>query len=116
MAKKHSKGTTETRKIVKAVVLGPMLTVIGGMLAYLICWLLSEAFMRIHSFVAESVIPWLAESWWIIIGIWLGIAVATTFYYVLFYSKNQQSEKKENVNVDKSKVADFNDEVQMFHK
>ena len=118
--KKHTTGTTgatETKKLLKAVILGPIITAIAVTLVYTICWLLSEVFMEIHSFVTDFVIPWLAESWWILIGAWICIVVASTIYYVIFYTSNksQQSEKKE-MNVDNGNVAGFNDEVQMFHR
>lgn len=115
MKKSANKSTNDAIKVIKAGVLGPGVAILGITVAYFVWWGISKLFYVLHSVVIGNLIPWLSESWVMLIVIWVLIALTTTLYYVT----EQQKKKKKEKNVDSSSLTaseKINELVEAFYE
>ena len=89
------KRKTDTSKIVKAVIFGPTTAILGVTLIYMSFWGITKAFTALHSIVTAHFVPWVGESWPIIVGAWAIVALTSgVYHFVVHYQKENKKENK----------------------
>ena len=100
--KKKSIFTADVKKILKATIIAPAISIGACTILYVVWWIFSKLFYTIHTWMTAGVWPWFKEAWGYIIGIWLFIIITSIIYTVIIEKKNfkkqiieEQEEQKE---------------------
>lgn len=93
-----TKKVTDTSKIVKSLIFGPTIAILGTTVLYFAWWGISKAFMILHGIVTAKFIPWVGTNWPIFVGVWALVVLTSIVYstYMQYQEKTKKDKVKEN--------------------
>lgn len=101
------KKKTGAGKIVKALIFGPTIAILGMTIVYISLWGFSKAFMKLNAIVTAYLVPWVSTNWPIVVGIWAIFAFASVVFYFAEQHKNEKKKvKKQSENKKQSEKGE----------